>query len=69
MIKIEQYIYQLAEVIELKPVDSISVHSNLKQRTVLPTEKNKNKHSLRHIHIIKNTECCSNQGQGSQGYD
>ena len=46
--KIKQYIYQLAECMQLKPVqatkihleDSIgdSVHSNIKQRTVLPTE-------------------------------
>ena len=45
--KYKQYIYQLAEYIQLKPVqatkihlvDSISVHSNIKQRTVLPTER------------------------------
>jgi len=45
--KIKQYIYQLAECIELKPVrvtkihlvDGISVHNNIRQRTVLPTER------------------------------
>ena len=45
--KNKQYICQLAECIQLKPVqatkthlvDSISVHSNIKQRTVLPTER------------------------------
>ena len=45
--KNKQYIYQLAECIHLKPfqatkthlVDSISVHSNIKQHTVLPTER------------------------------
>ena len=45
--KIKQFIYQLTECIQLKPVqatkihlvDSISVHSNIKQRTVLPTER------------------------------
>ena len=45
--KIRQYVYQLAECIQMKPVqptkihlvDSISVHSNTKQRTVLPTER------------------------------
>ena len=45
--KIKQYILELAECIQLKPVqatkihlvDSISVHSNIKQRTVLPTER------------------------------
>ena len=45
--RIKQYIYQLAKCIQLKPVqateihlvDSISVHSNIKLRTVLPTER------------------------------
>ena len=45
--KIEQYIYQLAESIQLKPVqptkihliDSISKYSNIKQRTFSPTER------------------------------
>ena len=45
--KNKQYIYKLADCIQLKPVqatkthlvDSISVHSNIKQRTVLPTER------------------------------
>ena len=44
--KSKQYIYQLAECIQLKSVpatkihlvDSISVHFNIIQRTVLPTE-------------------------------
>ena len=45
--KIKQYIYHPAERLQLKPVqatkihlvDSISVHSNIKQRTVLPTKR------------------------------
>ena len=45
--KVKQYIYHLAECIQLKPgqatrthhVDSISVHSNIEQLTVLPPER------------------------------
>ena len=45
--KNKQYICQLAECIQLSPVqatkthlvDSISLHSNIKKRTVLPTER------------------------------